>query len=207
MINAFVATPILVEAGDRVPFAGHRAKTRNSCYCNGGWLTHDDGSGQFLIARAGVYMIGVGAQVTSAVAATVATLALTVNGEALAGTEMAETITAADDVAQLALVLLGQILHTDVGVDSGLSQNLGGAGAPNAIDISESDLDALLTGQINTGNTSHLLQHLLNSPCLCLCLGFSQITMTLPLRLMTLHFSHMGFTDGLTFIVIYLLNA
>ena len=26
--------------------------------------------------------------------------------------------------------------------------------------------------------------------------------MTLPLRLMTLHFSHMGFTDGLTFIVI-----
>ena len=25
--------------------------------------------------------------------------------------------------------------------------------------------------------------------------------MTLPLRLMTLHFSHMGFTDGLTFIV------
>ena len=54
MINAFVATPILVEAGDRVPFAGHRAKTRNSCYCNGGWLTHEDGSGQFLIARAGV---------------------------------------------------------------------------------------------------------------------------------------------------------
>ena len=31
--------------------------------------------------------------------------------------------------------------------------------------------------------------------------------MTLPLRLMTLHFSHMGFTDGLTFIVKNLLNA
>jgi len=26
-----------------------------------------------------------------------------------------------------------------------------------------------------------------------------QITITLPLRLMTLHFSHMGLTDGLTF--------
>ena len=31
--------------------------------------------------------------------------------------------------------------------------------------------------------------------------------MTLPLRLMTLHFSHMGFTEGLTFIVNYLLNV
>ena len=43
------------------------------------------------------------------------------------------------------------------------------------------------------------------TPCLpqpwrCLCLGFSQMTMTLPLRLMILHFSHMGFTEGLTFI-------
>ena len=31
--------------------------------------------------------------------------------------------------------------------------------------------------------------------------------MTLPLRLMTLHFSHMGFTEGLTFIVNYLQNV
>jgi hypothetical protein len=38
-------------------------------------------------------------------------------------------------------------------------------------------------------------------PCFCLCFGFSQITMTLPLRLMTLHFSQIGFTDGLTFMV------
>ena len=28
------------------------------------------------------------------------------------------------------------------------------------------------------------------------------MTMTRPLRRMTLHFSHMGFTDGLTFIVL-----
>ena len=39
-----------------------------------------------------------------------------------------------------------------------------------------------------------------SQPCLCLCLGFSQITITLPLRLMILHFSHMGLTEGLTFI-------
>ena len=39
-------------------------------------------------------------------------------------------------------------------------------------------------------------------PCFCLCLGFSQITMTRPLRLMILHFSQMGFTEGLTFICV-----
>ncbi len=37
-------------------------------------------------------------------------------------------------------------------------------------------------------------------PCLCLCLGFSQMIRILPLRLMTLHFSQIGFTDDLTFI-------
>ena len=39
-------------------------------------------------------------------------------------------------------------------------------------------------------------------PCLCLCFGFSQITITRPLRLITLHLSQIGFTDGLTFIFI-----
>lgn len=42
-----------------------------------------------------------------------------------------------------------------------------------------------------------------DQPCLCLWLLFlEQMTMTLPLRLMTLHLSHIGFTDGLTFILI-----
>ena len=38
-----------------------------------------------------------------------------------------------------------------------------------------------------------------NQPCLCLCFGFSQIIRTLPFLLITLHFSHIGFTDDLTF--------
>lgn len=109
MINAFVATPVVVAAGANVLFPGSRARTNNSCHCNGGWLTHEDGSGQFLISRPGIYLVGVGAQVTSAVAGTVATLALTSNGEALAGTTMAETITAADDVAQLATTALVRV--------------------------------------------------------------------------------------------------
>ena len=36
-------------------------------------------------------------------------------------------------------------------------------------------------------------------PCLCLCFGFSQITLMLPFLLMILHFSQIGFTDDLTF--------
>lgn len=38
-------------------------------------------------------------------------------------------------------------------------------------------------------------------PCLCLCLGFSQITLMLPFLLMILHFSQIGFTEDLTFIL------
>lgn len=101
MINAYVSTPVVVPAGAAVPFAGSRAQTRSSCRCNGGWLYHDDGSAQFLISRPGIYMVSVGAQVTADAAGPV-TLALTVNGEALAGTAMGETIAAADDLAQLA---------------------------------------------------------------------------------------------------------
>ena len=37
-------------------------------------------------------------------------------------------------------------------------------------------------------------------PCLCLCLGFSQITLITPFLLITLHLSQIFFTDGLTFI-------
>ena len=48
------------------------------------------------------------------------------------------------------------------------------------------------------------LYRLTNSyyPCLCLCLGFSQITLTRPFLLMTLHFSQIGFTEDLTFTAI-----
>src|SRR5699024_3893034 len=61
----------------------------------------------------------------------------------------------ANDLTQLGLVLLGQVLHAGVRVDSGLGQDLVGAGAPNAVDISEADLNSLLSRQVNTGNTSH----------------------------------------------------
>ena len=39
-------------------------------------------------------------------------------------------------------------------------------------------------------------------PCLCLCLGFSQITYIVPLRLTILHFGQRRLTDGVTFMSI-----
>lgn len=102
MINAYLTTPVEVLAGALVPFASSRARSNGSCVCNGGWLNHSDGSGQFLVTRPGVYLATVGAQVTSDTAGDAATLSLTLNGEAIPGTAMAETITAAGDVAQLA---------------------------------------------------------------------------------------------------------
>ena len=40
-----------------------------------------------------------------------------------------------------------------------------------------------------------------NQPCLCLCLGLGQMTLTTPLRFITLHFSHLTLTEALTFIL------
>ena len=42
---------------------------------------------------------------------------------------------------------------------------------------------------------------LVNQPCFCLCFGFSQITIIFPFLLMILHFSQIGFTEDLTFMM------
>src|ERR1044071_5194744 len=41
----------------------------------------------------------------------------------------------------------------------------------------------------------------IDQPCLCLWRGFWQMTSTAPWRRMILHFSHIGLTDGRTFMV------
>ena len=65
------------------------------------------------------------------------------------------SVAVADDLAQLGLIFLGQILHAGVGVDSGLGQDLVGAGAPNAVDIGQADLYPLILRQVNASNTCH----------------------------------------------------
>lgn len=57
---------------------------------------------------------------------------------------------------------------------------------------------------IPKSSTSGLL--IVDYPCTCLCLGFSQIILIFPFLLITLHFSQIGFTDDLTFIVKTLLS-
>ena len=66
-------------------------------------------------------------------------------------------------------------------------------------------LDALLSRKIHASYTSHVLPP--DHPCLCLCLGFSQITLITPFLFITLHFSHIGFTEDLTFITNLLSNT
>lgn len=64
-------------------------------------------------------------------------------------------------------------------------------------DLSNNPLPAVL---LATGSII-LLFNRRNQPCLCLCLGFSQMILMEPFLLMTLHFSQIGFTDALTFIL------
>ncbi len=107
MINAFINIPVDIAAGAIVPFAGSRAVTKASCQCNGGWLYHADGSGQFQLTRPGIYRVDFGAQITAAAAGDV-TFVINTNGEPLAGTEMGTTLAAAGlaDIGRSALVVV-----------------------------------------------------------------------------------------------------
>ena len=136
-----------------------------------------------------------------------------------------------DALTDLCFFLIGEVFHAGVRIDAGHVKNLFCAGSADTINVGQANFNSLVLGQVNAGDTCHLIRSFLSKflfraqkgrrltpadvlgltgsdqPCLCLCFGFSQITMTLPLRLMTLHFSHMGLTLGLTFIVVNLLLA
>lgn len=94
MINSYVNVPVLVASDGIIPFAGSRAETKNSCACNGGWLYHADGSGQFQLTKPGIYHVAFGAQITADAAGDV-TFTINQNGEAIAGSEMGVTLAAA----------------------------------------------------------------------------------------------------------------
>ena len=60
-----------------------------------------------------------------------------------------------DGFTKLGLVSIGQILHAGVGVHACLCQDLLSTLSANTIDISQTDFDSLILGQVNTGNTCH----------------------------------------------------
>ena len=60
-----------------------------------------------------------------------------------------------DDLTMLRLVGLSQILYASVGVDACLREDILRTFSSNTIDISQTDLDSLILGQVNTGNTCH----------------------------------------------------
>ena len=78
-------------------------------------------------------------------------------------------------VTDLSFIVSRQILDAGIRVDSGAGENLVSSALTDTINISQTNLDPLLARQINT---------------------------TRPLRLMTLHFSQMGFTEGFTFMML-----
>ena len=62
-----------------------------------------------------------------------------------------------DVVAQLADIILCQILHAGIGVDARGLDDVVGDVAANAVDIRQGDFDALLPGKVDTSNSCHVL--------------------------------------------------
>lgn len=83
-----------------IPFSVDDLRTRSAnCYCNG-WLQHNEGSPLYKILCGGIYEITFNANVTSAVAGTVA-LGLYQDGVLIPGTTMIAQITTAGDYVNI----------------------------------------------------------------------------------------------------------
>lgn len=99
MINAVGVPAQEVLTQGTILFSTDRVRSRRGDACNGGWLVHDAGSGQFTLVNNGcgcdVFEIQFNTNLTSA---TVGPLALVIqaNGEAIGGTEMDYTPAAAN---------------------------------------------------------------------------------------------------------------
>ena len=99
MINS-VSVPVqTVNANGIVIFSTDRVRSNRCNGCNGGWLYHDIGSGQFQLVNkscnTSVFEISFNANVTSATTGAL-DFAIQSNGEAIGGTEMITTIDTAD---------------------------------------------------------------------------------------------------------------
>lgn len=96
-MNAYINTPVVVDADRAVPFGGLNSASRGCWAINGGWLYAPANSGIFTLRKPGRYLVQLTAQLTGI--AGVAELTLQTNGVDYPGTQMAETIAAATDFA------------------------------------------------------------------------------------------------------------
>lgn len=100
MIQSVRELPIsLVNNTANITFTDDDIRTR-SCNCCNGWLCHQEGSPIYQLLDGGYYQIDFNANVSSATAGVVA-LGLYADGVLVPGTTVAETITAAGDVANV----------------------------------------------------------------------------------------------------------
>src|SRR4051812_42408891 len=80
--------------------------------------------------------------------------ALDVHGDF--GAERAFSLEVAiDHLTQLIHVGVREIANAQVHVDTGLLENLAGTATANAVDVGQTDLNLLLTREIDARNTSH----------------------------------------------------
>ena len=63
-----------------------------------------------------------------------------------------------DAITQLGFFLVGEVFNSGVGIDTSHFENLGCACSANTVDISETDLDSLVLGQVNAGYTCHIIR-------------------------------------------------
>jgi hypothetical protein len=73
-------------------------------------------------------------------------------------------VVAVDRVAEVGDLVLGQVTDVGVRADAGVRQQLVRHRATDPVDVGQADLDALVEGDVDPGDTSHLADH----PCRCL---------------------------------------
>jgi hypothetical protein len=119
---------------------------------------------------------------------------------------------AVDDLRYLTKLIFAELVGLGALVDPGFFQYLSRRALAYADDVSQRNQYRLVVGNINTDYTRHISSFSFlvscfmlvlsdkNYPWRCLCRGSVQITRTTPLRRTILQFSHIRFTELLTFI-------
>lgn len=99
MINSVNVPTQTVASQANILFAVDRIRSRRGEACNGGWLFHDLGSGQFTLVNKGcnceIFEIEFNANISSPTTGALA-FVIQANGEAIGGTEMDYTVATAN---------------------------------------------------------------------------------------------------------------